>query len=131
MAQWSPTAGSMKNRPFLQRLGFSLGGIATAWRLEASFRSQAVMAAAAVAFLAWLRPAAVWWALVFMNCALVLGAELFNTALEHTLDRLHPELHPSIRITKDCAAGAVLIFSFCALGTFLALLAAHWPLRSR
>jgi diacylglycerol kinase (ATP) len=121
----------MKNRSFLQRLGFSLGGVSAAWRLEASFRSQAVMAGGAVAFLLWLRPPAVWWALVLMNCSLVLGAELFNTALEHTLDRLHPELHPSIRIAKDCAAGAVLMFSCCALGTFIALLVACWPLWPR
>ena len=98
----------MKNRSFLQRLGFSLAGISTAWRLEASFRSQTLMAGGAVAFLLWLRPAAVWWALVLMNCGLVLGAELFNTALEHTLDRLHPELHPSIRIAKDCRACSAL-----------------------
>jgi undecaprenol kinase len=119
--------GFMKNKPFLQRLGFSLSGIATALRLESSFRWQLAMAAGATAFLVWSRPQAIWWALIGMNCGLVLGAELFNTALEHTLDRLHPEMHPAIKIAKDCAAGAVLIFSCGALGTFVAFLISHWP----
>ncbi len=38
-----------------------------------------------------------------------------NTALEHLADRLHPELHPSIRAAKDCAAAAVLIASIAAV----------------
>ncbi|MDR3684464.1 MAG: diacylglycerol kinase [Geothrix sp.] len=112
----------MKNQPFLQRLSYSLQGIRTAWRLEASFRFQSLMALAVVALLLALRPPAVWWALLLLNCGLVLAAELFNTSLEHALDHLHPELHPAIKVSKDCAAGAVLVFSLSAVGTFLAFL---------
>ena len=112
----------MKNQPFLKRLSYSLQGIRTAWRLEASFRFQSLMALGVVAVLIALRPAAIWWALLLMNCGLVLAAELINTALEHTLDHLHPEIHPAIKVSKDCAAGAVLVFSLSAVGTFLAFL---------
>ncbi len=112
----------MKNQPFPKRLSYSLQGIRTAWRLEASFRFQSMMALAVVGLLLGLRPAAIWWALLLLNCSLVLAAELFNTALEHALDHLHPELHPAIKVSKDCAAGAVLIFSFSAVLTFLAFL---------
>ena len=112
----------MKNQPFAQRLSYSLQGIRTAWRLEASFRFQCLMALGLVALLFVLRPAAIWWALLLLNCGLVLAAELINTALEHALDHLHPEIHPAIKVSKDCAAGAVLIFSLSAVGTFLAFL---------
>jgi diacylglycerol kinase (ATP) len=112
----------MKNLPFHKRLSFSLQGLAAAWRLEASFRSQCLMALGVVVLLIVLRPPAIWWALLLMNCGLVLAAELFNTALEQALDHLHPEVHPAIKISKDCAAGAVLVFSFSAVGTFLAFL---------
>jgi diacylglycerol kinase (ATP) len=114
------TKASMKNQPFLARLSYSLQGIRTAWRTEASFRFQSLMALAVVALLAALRPPAIWWALLLLNCGLVLAAELFNTALEQALDHLHPELHPAIKVSKDCAAAAVLVFSLSALGTFLA-----------
>ena len=120
-----------KNRPFLQRLGFSLAGIGAGLRLERSVQTQAIMACGVLVFLVVVRPAAIWWALLLMNCALVLGAELFNTALEHTLDHLHPELHPAIKIAQDCAAGAVLIFSLGALGTFVALLVSLGPFWKR
>jgi diacylglycerol kinase len=33
----------------------------------------------------------------------------------------------AIKIAKDCAAGAVLVFSLCALGTFVVFLISHWP----
>jgi len=112
----------MKNQPFHQRLSYSIQGIQTAWKLEASFRFQFLMALGVVALLIAFRPAAIWWALLLMNCGLVLAAELINTALEHALDHLHPEIHPAIKVSKDCAAGAVLIFSLSAVGTFLAFL---------
>jgi undecaprenol kinase len=59
----------------------------------------------------------------------VLGAELFNTAIEHLADHLHPDLHPEIRIVKDCAAAAVLCAALGAVGVAVALvveLAGHW-----
>lgn len=112
----------MKNQPFHKRLSYSLQGIHSAWKQEASFRTQMAMACGVVGTLIVLRPAAIWWALLLMNCGLVLAAELFNTALEATLDHLHPEIHPAIKVAKDCAAGAVLVFSLSALGTFLAFL---------
>ena len=112
----------MKNQPFPKRLSYSLQGIRTAWRQEASFRFHSLMAFAVVALLIVLRPPAIWWALLLMNCGLVLAAELINTALEHALDHLHPEIHPAIKVSKDCAAAAVFIFSLSAVGTFLAFL---------
>ena len=68
-----------------------------------------------------LRPAPVWWALVWLACAAVISAELFNTAIEHLADHLHPELHPSIRVVKDCAAAAVLVAVLGAIGVAVAL----------
>lgn len=112
----------MKSQPFLQRLSFSLQGIRSAWSHEASFRFQTLMALGVLALLLWFRPAPIWWALLLMNCGLVLASELINTALEHALDHLHPDLHPAIKVSKDCAAGAVLVFSLSAVATFLAFL---------
>ena len=62
-----------------------------------------------------LRPASIWWAVTVLAAALVIAAELVNTALEHLADRLHLEQRPRIKIVKDCAAGAVLVLSIAAL----------------
>ena len=112
---------SWKNQSFAARLGFALRGLAHALRAEASLRLQALAMAAAFAALAWLQPAPVWWALVVLASALVLAAELLNTAIEQLADLLQPDAHPRIRVVKDCAAAAVLIAALGALGVALAL----------
>ena len=116
-------ATAMKNQPFAKRMGFALQGLAAAFRLESSFRLQCLATVFILVVLAVTRPAMIWWALLLLNCGVVLMAELFNTALEHLIDHLHPSLHPSIKIAKDCAAGAVLVLSLTAIGVFVAFLA--------
>lgn len=112
----------MKNQPFYKRLVFALHGISAALRMESSFRLQCLAALIILIVLGCVRPAMIWWALLLLNCGMVLAAELFNTALEHLIDHLHPGLHPSIKIAKDCAAGAVLVLSFSAVIVFIAFL---------
>jgi diacylglycerol kinase (ATP) len=68
-----------------------------------------------------LRPGPFWWALVMLASAGVLAAEMFNTALEHLVDHLHPEIHPRIGVVKDCAAAGVLIASMGAVAVMVAL----------
>jgi len=112
----------MKNQPFHSRLFFALAGIASTLRSENSFKVQAIAAIAVAAALLWLRPAPIWWALAALTVSFVLAAELFNTAIEHLADHLHPELHPKIKLVKDCAAAAVLVASLGALAVAVALL---------
>ena len=111
-----------KNKNFSARLGFALRGLAHALRTEASLKLQALAGTAALLVLLALRPPAVWWALVILASAAVLAAELFNTAIEHLADLLHPQQSPGIRRVKDCAAAAVLIAVLGALGVAAALL---------
>ena len=111
-----------KNQRFRARLGFALRGLVQALRTEASLRLQALAGVLALAVLLVLRPPAVWWALVLLASAAVVAAELFNTAIEHLADLLHPQQSPAIRLVKDCAAAAVLIAVLGALGVAVALL---------
>ena len=55
------------------------------------------------------------WLILFLAFSGVWLAEMFNTALEATLDYLAPEIHPQVKIAKDVAAGAVLVTSIFAL----------------
>jgi undecaprenol kinase len=75
-----------------------------------------------IVMLAVLRPAPIWWAAVALACGGVVAAELMNTAIENLANLLHPEVHPALRIVKDCAAGAVLVASLAALGVAGALI---------
>jgi undecaprenol kinase len=113
-----------KNQPFLSRLRFAIAGIAHGLRTEQSLRAQTLALLLVLIVLALLRPAALWWALVILAGSAVLAAELFNTAVERLADHLHPDMHPEIRLVKDCAAGGVLISSAGAVGVAIALLIA-------
>lgn len=112
----------MKNQNFGKRLGFAWAGIRAAFRQESSFRIQCLAAVLVIAFLALVGAPARWWALFIMAMAAVLTTEMVNTAFETFLDYFHPEKHEALRIAKDCAAGAVLISSFAAVGIFIAFL---------
>jgi diacylglycerol kinase len=117
----------VKNRPFRERLGFALAGLATGWQREKSFRSQARLGILAFIGLLVLHPAPVWWGLVAVLVSLVLALELLNSALEGVIDLLHPGLHPEIKAIKDMTAGAVLMISFAALAVGAALAVERVP----
>lgn len=61
-------------------------------------------------------------AVLVLTMAVVLAAEMMNTALEAVVDLSSPELHPLARIAKDAAAGAVLMLSLAAVVIGLLLL---------
>jgi diacylglycerol kinase (ATP) len=110
-----------KNQSFLYRLRFALTGIGVAWRSERSLRLQLAAGAAMLVMLLVLRVEPLWWALIVLASGCVIAAELFNTALEHLADHLHPETHPRIAVVKDCAAAAVLVTSLTAVAVGVAL----------
>jgi undecaprenol kinase len=110
-----------KNQPFYKRVGFALAGIRHAVRSEQSARIQVGAFVVVVVTLLVLRPEPLWWALVMLASAGVLAAEMFNTAIEQLVDHLHPEVHPKIRVVKDCAAAGVLVASLGAVVVAIAL----------
>ena len=117
----------MKSRRFRERIGFAIEGIRTGYGRENSFRTQIRLAGLALLALIVLRPALVWWALIALTCALVLAFELVNSAVEAVIDRLHPEIHPSIKVAKDMLAGAVLVMSIASLAVGAAMVVDRGP----
>jgi undecaprenol kinase len=110
-----------KNQAFHVRLRFAWTGLIQGLRLERSLRFHAATFVLIVVVLLVLRPGPFWWALVILASVGVFAAELFNTAIEHLADHLHPDVHTQIRIVKDCAAAAVLVTVLGALAVALAL----------
>jgi diacylglycerol kinase len=51
------------------------------------------------------------WVVILICIGSVLGAEIFNTAIEKLCDALHPQYHKLIGLVKDMAAGGVLVFA--------------------
>ena len=113
-----------KNQPFVKRFGFALNGI-RAGLGEHSFRTQLVFAVLVLIMMTIVRPEPLWWAVLVLQCGVILAAELFNTALEALCDHVSPEFQPAIKVAKDAAAGAVLVLSVSSL-LIAGILALDW-----
>lgn len=107
---------NMKNKPFLQKLGFAWNGMRYALRNEANMRRHVMLAIGTSLIFAFIQVAYIWWALIGLCIGLILAGELINSALEALIDHLHPELHPSIGHVKDMLAAMVLVLSIMAAG---------------
>ncbi len=66
--------------------------------------------------------------ILIFTVSLVLVAEMFNSAIEATVDLVEPRYHPLAKFAKDIAAGAVLITTIVALvvGALLVLEENRW-----
>ncbi|HTT36430.1 MAG TPA: diacylglycerol kinase [Burkholderiales bacterium] len=113
----------MKSHGLADGLRYALAGLREAYSSERNFRVQLLAAAFAVVTVLWLQPPLIWAALIGVMIGLVLAAELVNSALERTLDGLHPERAEFVRIAKDCAAAAVLVLSVTSVVVFVLMLA--------
>ncbi len=107
----------MARRPsLLQSFNWAFEGVVHALRRE---RNMWIHFGAAVVVLI----AALFFALprlevvaLFVAISLVLITEMLNTSIEHVVDLVTAELDPRAKITKDVAAGAVLVATLNALG---------------
>jgi diacylglycerol kinase len=96
---------------FIQSFGFAFRGLADAWRSERNFRVQCGYAAVMLGLGLWLRPEASSGLLVVLGMAVLLAAELMNSAVERAVDLAATEFHPLARTAKDLAASSVLLIA--------------------
>lgn len=59
------------------------------------------------------------WAVLIVTIGAVIGAELFNTALEQAVNTATDEIKPSAKFAKDASAGAVL--SLAVMSVFVGM----------
>ncbi len=81
---------------------------------EGHLRFHLVAAAYVLVFSAFYSFSAAQLALLILLIACVIGAELFNTAIENACDAVTVEQNEFIKRAKDIAAGAVLVFAVAA-----------------
>ena len=116
------TPGPPPFRSFPVAVACALRGLSHAARTQRHFRAQLVIAACALLFAAWARVPPVELAVLTVTAAVVLGAELLNTAVETLTDLIHPDYSPAAAAVKDVAAGAALGAAVLALAVGLLVL---------
>ncbi|EXX91907.1 diacylglycerol kinase [Paenibacillus darwinianus] len=116
-------------RRFFASFRYAGRGIAHALRTECNLRVHVCATAAVCLAAALLGLSRIEWAAVLGACALVITAELVNTAVERLVDLATQESHPLAESAKDTAAGAVLAAAFFAVVIGLLIFGPHvWRL---
>lgn len=103
---------------FLKALKHSVRGIAVAVIEERNLKIHVFVSIAVIALSFYFKITTIEWCFILFSIALVICAELFNTALEKICDLVQPDLDHRIRDIKDISAGAVLFCSIisCIIG---------------
>ena len=102
-------------KKFIRGFGYALNGIWHASATQLNFRVHLVCALVAVYAGYALHISHDEWLWIIFCIAMVLVAELFNTAIEFLTDLVSPEYNKKAGLVKDMAAGAVLITAIAAL----------------
>lgn len=115
-----------KGRTGLDRViratGYSLEGLASAYRGESAFRQEFWIAAVLMPLAFWLGSGWVEVALLAGSVVLVLIVELLNSAIEAAVDRVSFDLHDLSKRAKDIASAAVLLSLLLCCGIWFAAL---------
>ncbi len=95
--------------------GYSIKGFRAAWVHEEAFRIEATLACVCVPLAFWVGQSLTHKLLLVVTCAIVILAELFNSAIEAAIDRFGSEMHPLSGQAKDIGSAGV----FTSLMLFL------------
>ena len=103
----------------------AFAGIAHVLRSQRNARIHLGVTLAIVLLGWWLRLTYTEWAIIALTVAVVLVAEMLNTAIEATIDLTTKRYHPLAKVAKDVAAGAVLTAAIIAVIVGLLILGPH------
>ncbi|MCP5269518.1 MAG: diacylglycerol kinase [Zoogloeaceae bacterium] len=119
-----------KGKQGLQRLinatGYSKAGLAAAWKHEAAFREECLLAFIAIPLGLWLGQTGIEKALLVGSVLLILIVELLNSAIEAVVDRVSDEHHELSKRAKDIGSAAVMLTLILTAATWALILIPHF-----
>lgn len=122
------SAAEFKGKTGLVRLwnalGYSRDGLAAAWKNEAAFREEVLLALVAIPLALYFGRTGVDRALLIGSIVLVLIVEILNSAVEAVVDKASPEKHELAKRAKDMGSAAVLLSLVNAAAIWACVL---WP----
>ena len=104
-----------KAENFRYSLKYALAGVRHAFKTEKNLRIHGVATVIVLGASYVFQVTSIELALICFSIALVITAELLNTAIENVIDLVCQEYHPLAKIAKNVSAGAVLITALNAI----------------
>ena len=113
-------------RRVVRASGHSWAGLQAAWRHESAFRQESLLFALLLPLGLWLGQTWLERAVLIGVAALVLIAELLNSAVESAIDRISLDHHELSKRAKDLGSAAVMVSLLLCGGVWAAALWARW-----
>lgn len=120
-------------KSFLKSFATAFQGLVHVVRLEQNARFHLLIAILVLLMAVFFGVSNIELAAIFFAVIVVFVAEVFNTAIEKTLDIVEPDHSSEVKVIKDIAAGAVLVAAVGAAVIGLAVFTPYitewmWPL---
>lgn len=105
----SPFKGKTGLRRLINAFGYSMNGLATAFRVEDAFRQEVLLASVLIPLALWFDVSGIERAMLIASVMFVLVVELLNSAVEATVDRVSLDSHSLAKRAKDIGSAAVFV----------------------
>ena len=104
---------SLKKR--IKSFTYAFSGIIKSIKNEHNIRIHILLLIVAIIIAMMLKINYLEWCLLFIVIAMVITAELFNSAIEKLSDIVNPDWNKKVMLLKDYSAGAVLVTAIVSL----------------
>ncbi len=101
----------MKNKKLINSFKYAFTGMWSAYKSERNMKIHIAVAILVILFGIFLQISTYEWIACIVCFAMVIGAEMFNTAIETVVDIAMPKKDERAKKAKDVAAGGVLVFA--------------------
>jgi diacylglycerol kinase (ATP) len=88
---------------------YSIAGLVAAWKTSVAFRLECVFSIVLVPLAFWAGESGIERVILIVPVFFVLIVELLNSAIEATVDRIGPDIHPLSKQAKDMGSAAVFV----------------------
>ena len=101
----------MKNKKLINSFKYAFTGMWSAYKSERNMKIHKAVAILVILFGVFLQIITYEWLACTVCFAMVIGSEMFNTAIETVVDIAMPKKDERAKKAKDVAAGGVLVFA--------------------
>ena len=101
----------MKNKKLVNSFKYAFTGMWSAYKSERNMKIHIAVAILVILFGVFLQISTYEWLACTVCFAMVIGSEMFNTAIETVVDIAMPKKDERAKKAKDVAAGGVLVFA--------------------
>lgn len=104
----------MRTKRLINSFKYAGEGISKAFQTERNMKIHTFIMLCVIRLGIFLRISKIEWLICILLFSLVIGGELFNTAIETVIDIIMPNKDEKAKLAKDVSAGAVLVLAIGA-----------------